>query len=280
MTATVRIRIPIPTAVLLSALICLGAMSVGTTSAQASTSSWTPSSYTSRLVTLVNQARAQHGLSGLSVASGTSSVAASWTSHLAAQRSLSHNPHLVSDVQHHGSAAANAVAENVGNASPNDPDSLFAAYMNSPEHRTNILDREMRYLGISVAFAANNAWNTMDFVDAYGSSAASRPVSTTTHRTTHVHHASPSHSQVVVKKHSAPSPHKVTPPRPRTVQAANARVATPTISTPVLVHPETAELAASRSTASRALVIPGLAFVLLLGLVAGHVRVRRLITAG
>jgi uncharacterized protein YkwD len=47
--------------------------------------SLTASGYASRLLALVNQAREQHGLDPLQVATGTDAVAASWTQHLAAE---------------------------------------------------------------------------------------------------------------------------------------------------------------------------------------------------
>jgi hypothetical protein len=162
--------------------------------------SYSPSSYASRLLSLVNQARQQNGLRPLSATSGTGSVAMSWTNHLAADRSLSHNPNLAHDLSTHGSSHWMAYGENVGQGSSSNPDALFNAYMNSPEHRDNILTRAYHYVGVAVVFTGRTSWNTFDFVDSYGSGSSTQPV-----QPVHHHHAT-------VKKpvtKPAPSPAKV-----------------------------------------------------------------------
>jgi len=155
------------------------------------------SAFTSRLVTLVNEARAQHGLRSLSVASGTSSVAASWSSHMASSNTLAHNPNLESQLESHGSPNWTTYGENVGEGPTSSADKLFTAYMNSPEHRANILDSGYRYIGIATVFSGSLAWNTMDFVDQYGSTTTT----TTTTKTTFVHHTTTTAPRV-----SAPKP--------------------------------------------------------------------------
>jgi hypothetical protein len=144
--------------------------------------SYSTSSYGSRLLQLVNQARSSNGLHTLTLASGTSTVAAGWTSHLANQGSLSHNPNLASQLESHGSPNWTIYGENVGQGAPTNPDQLFNAYMQSPEHRANILEARYRYVGVAVVFAGGYAWNTFDFVDQYGSTTTS---TTTTKTTTH-----------------------------------------------------------------------------------------------
>src|SRR3954454_12387981 len=129
--------------------------------------SWTSSSYASRLVQLVNQARQQHGLGSLTVASGTSQVAAAWTAHLDAAQALSHNPDLRHQLETHGSADWTTYGENVGEGPADDPDALFQAYMNSAEHRSNILNSGYRFTGVAVILDGKTAWNTFDFVDSY-----------------------------------------------------------------------------------------------------------------
>lgn len=165
-----------------------GTVLVAAPSASAETSS---SAFTSRLVTLVNEARAQHGLRSLSVAGGTSSVAASWSSHMASSSTLAHNPNLQSQLESHGSPSWTTYGENVGEGPTSSADKLFTAYMNSPEHRANILDSGYRYIGIATVFSGSVAWNTMDFVDQYGSTTTSTPTKTTYvhHTVTVTHHA-------------------------------------------------------------------------------------------
>jgi hypothetical protein len=110
------------------------------------------------------------GLRALVVTAGTTDVARRWSWHLASAQALSHNPAIVTDLEHAGSADWRDIAENVGMAPSNDPQMLFTAYMNSPGHRANILDPKVRYLGVGVVERAGYAWNTLDFVDAYTSS--------------------------------------------------------------------------------------------------------------
>ncbi|MDQ1699447.1 MAG: hypothetical protein QOG34_1310 [Frankiaceae bacterium] len=155
----------------------------------------TTSAFTSRLVTLVNQARAQHGLRALSVAGGTSTVASGWSSHMASTNTLAHNPNLQSQLEAHGSPNWTTYGENVGEGPSSSADKLFTAYMNSPEHKANILGSGYRYLGIATVFSSGVAWNTMDFVDQYGS--------TTTTTTTMQHHTATVTHHVTT---SAPKP--------------------------------------------------------------------------
>jgi uncharacterized protein YkwD len=126
------------------------------------------SAFSSRLVTLVNEARSQHGLRPLTVASGTTVVASGWSSHMAATNTLAHNPNLQSQLESHGSPNWTTYGENVGEGPSSSADKLFTAYMNSPEHRANILASGYRYIGIATVFSGTVAWNTMDFVDQYG----------------------------------------------------------------------------------------------------------------
>jgi hypothetical protein len=156
--------------VLVAGLLALGA-AFGLVPAHAA--SWTTSSYASRLVQLVNQARQQNGLPSLIVASGTSEVAAAWTAHLDATRSLSHNPDLAHQLETHGSPDWTTYGENVGEGPSDDPNALFKAYMNSTEHRDNILNAKYRYTGVAVVLDGSTAWNTFDFVDTYHSSTQS-----------------------------------------------------------------------------------------------------------
>ena len=157
---------------LVAGLLAL-AGALGAVSAQAT--QWSSSSYASRLVQLVNQTRQQHGLPALTVTSGTSQVAAAWTAHLDASQSLAHNPDLRHQLETHGSPDWTTYGENVGQGPADNPDALFQAYMNSPEHRDNILNAKYRYTGVAVVLDGSTAWNTFDFVDTYHSTTHSAP---------------------------------------------------------------------------------------------------------
>src|SRR4051795_7186441 len=132
--------------------VLLGGAALLGSSASAESS---PSAFGSRLVSLINQARADHGLRALTVTSGTSSVAANWTNHLDQQQALSHNPDLGHQLETHGSPDWTAYGENVGQGPADDPDALFDAYMNSTEHRSNILNSAYRFTGVAVVIDGN-----------------------------------------------------------------------------------------------------------------------------
>jgi hypothetical protein len=182
----------------------------------ADAASYSPSSYATRLLSLVNQAREQQGLRPLTATSGTGTVAASWTNHMAANHTLAHNPDLAHDLSTHGSSHWMTYGENVGQGYATNPDGLFKAYMNSPEHRDNILTGAYRYVGVGVTFSGRVAWNTFDFVDAYGSSPkpVAKPVSPPVQHHTTVHHAAapqpkpqPAAAPTPVVHHAAPVAH-------------------------------------------------------------------------
>ena len=189
----------------------------------------TPSAFGSRLVTLINQARADHGLRSLTVTSGTSTVAANWTSHMASQGALSHNPNLGAQLESHGSPNWTTYSENVADGDPSSADAMFTNYMNSPEHRSNILDSHMRYVGVGVVFSGGFAWNTLDFVDQYTSTSTSTSSSSTTTPTT----------STAPKTTSSPKPVAQAP-----------RTATRTTTTKTVAKTTTATRRTSTSTAS------------------------------
>jgi uncharacterized protein YkwD len=123
--------------------------------------------YEAALAARINDARRNAGLRALVVVPGATDVARRWAWQLGHDRSLSHNPNLARDLGRSGSAAWTEIAENVGEASSTDPASLFQAYMASPPHRANILDRHARFLGVGVVERDGVAWNTLDFTNAY-----------------------------------------------------------------------------------------------------------------
>lgn len=125
--------------------------------------------YEAALITDINRTRAAHGLRALVVVAGATDVARRWSWHLAGAQALSHNPALVTDLEHAGSGAWMMISENVGTAPATDPTALFTAYMNSAPHRANILDSGARYVGVGVVQRGSMAWNTLDFTDAYSS---------------------------------------------------------------------------------------------------------------
>ncbi len=169
--------------ILLSALSVLSAAAVSLTllipaqPAAAAFSSGTGgrvNSHEAALLSYINSARVARGIPALVAAAATNDMARAWSTKMAGSSVLSHNPSLTSQVKA-GSPNWRAVAENVGYASACSPKQLFDAYWASTGHRTNILNRSMRYVGIGTVerptsgWPCGRAWNTIVFVDSYSS---------------------------------------------------------------------------------------------------------------
>jgi uncharacterized protein YkwD len=163
---------PLPTvaACVLSAVACLGTVIVSATPAAAKPTrvhSVRLNGFEARLLADMNRARRNHGLGALTVQAGTTDVARRWSWTLARQQSLEHNPSLITDLEHAGSARWTSIEENVGYGPASSPDELFTAYMQSPEHKANILGATVRYVGVGVVQRGEYAWNTVDFTNSY-----------------------------------------------------------------------------------------------------------------
>lgn len=119
----------------------------------------------------INASRSANGLKPLAMKSDLVSVAAGWTSHMADNNSLAHNPNLTTQVKNWQS-----VGENVG-VGP-DVKSIEDAFMNSTRHRENILDPGYTEVGIAtVRDSQGQLWVTQDFRQPY------KTTTTTTKRT-------------------------------------------------------------------------------------------------
>lgn len=125
------------------------------------------SSMESQFIADTNAARNAHGQSGYAVASDLTAIARRWAAHMAAQGSISHNPNLTSQV-----ADWQAVGENVG-VGP-DVQDIQNAFMNSPEHRSNILDHDFTQVGVGVVWSNNEVWVVVDFRQPMHASTAMR----------------------------------------------------------------------------------------------------------
>jgi hypothetical protein len=123
---------------------------------------------TSSILSAVNSSRANAGRRPLSLRSDLSAVAYRWSQHMAATGTLAHNPNLTAQVSHW-----RWVGENVGYG----PDwrSVETAFMNSPGHRSNILDRDYSQIGIGVVVKNGRVWVTQVFRSPSGSATATKP---------------------------------------------------------------------------------------------------------
>lgn len=123
---------------------------------------------TGSVLASVNSSRANAGRPSLSLRSDLSAVAYRWSQKMAARNTLQHNPSLTSQVN-----GWRWVGENVGYG----PDwrKVQVAFMNSPAHRANILDRDYSQIGIGIVVSGDRVWITQVFRSPSGSTTASVP---------------------------------------------------------------------------------------------------------
>jgi uncharacterized protein YkwD len=120
-------------------------------------------SFEHRLRHLINHDRATRKLHPLTITPCAEDFARGWTQKMAKSNKLVHNPDLVALWSAANCRDASKLAENIGK-SGNDADALYSAYMHSPEHRANILDPKLRYVGIgSWQRGDGTVYNTIDF---------------------------------------------------------------------------------------------------------------------
>lgn len=97
----------------------------------------------SAFVSLVNRERTSRGLNALQVASDLVAVARRHSARMASQGRIYHNPNLGSEV-----SDWEEVGENVGRG--RSVSKIHAAFMDSPAHRANILERGDNRIGVGV----------------------------------------------------------------------------------------------------------------------------------
>jgi hypothetical protein len=169
----------------------------------------------------INAARASAGLPGYSVAGDLTAIAEQHSAAMAASQTLYHNPDLTTEVQNWQS-----VGENVG-FGPSVSD-INTAFLNSPEHRANILDAHYTQVGVGVYVDSRGAlWVTEDFRQPMSVAAPPPPVSqpaapapppATTHPST------PSPAAPVTEAAAHPAAARPAPPRPTPAQLLARRM--------------------------------------------------------
>ena len=136
------------TSALLTALaLTLSVLVAGVVAAPPASASNVEDNFTAAL----NQARAARGIAKLTSRPRLVSVARSWAAAMANQSKLSHNPNLTSKVNNW-----RWVGENVGYG-PN-ATAVHVAFMDSPAHRANILDRDYTEVGIGAVVRDGRVW--------------------------------------------------------------------------------------------------------------------------
>ena len=135
-------------AALLTALVLvLAAVGTGVVTAPSAGANSVEDTFTAKL----NHARTARGLPRLETRNALVQVAREWAARMAEQSKLYHNPNLTSDVTNW-----RWVGENVGYG----PDALtvHVAFMRSPGHRANILDRDYTEVGIGAVVRSGRVW--------------------------------------------------------------------------------------------------------------------------
>lgn len=103
------------------------------------------------VATLVDQARAARGIPSLDTRAGLSDVARDWAEQMARTGVLRHNPRLTTEVDNW-----RWVGENAGFGP--DVRTVQEAFMRSPGHRANMLDRDYTQIGVGVARRDGRVW--------------------------------------------------------------------------------------------------------------------------
>ena len=118
-----------------------------------------------RLLHLMNHDRALRGMHPLTIAPCAEDFARRWTQTMAKRNVLQHNPALSTLWSQANCRDASLVAENIGRSGTS-ADALYAAYMHSPEHRANILNPKLHYVGIgSWQRSDGSVYDTVDFAN-------------------------------------------------------------------------------------------------------------------
>ena len=136
-----------------------------------------------QFIAKVNAARQANGQAPYAVVGDLTSIARGHSANMASQQSLYHNPSLTTQVQNW-----QAVGENVGEGP--DVNDIATAFMQSPEHRANILDHDFTQIGVGVSVDNHGViWVTEDFREPMSSSSGSSSSGSSSSSSTQ-HHAS------------------------------------------------------------------------------------------
>ena len=163
----------------------------------------------------INAARSAEGTAPLAIQADLLRISRVWSQTMATDGQLFHDPNLTKLAP----ASWQALGENVGMGPT--CDALVQAFMNSPEHRRNILDPAFTTVGVGVVDAADGpVWVTEDFMG----TGAAHPVPVL---------APPTPRVTVSPKATLPDP-RVTTPAPRVV----VPVPFPSHPAPSPSHPE------------------------------------------
>ena len=189
------------TTALAGAALCAGlTATTGAATAVAAPASGNRPALADQFIAKLNAARESAGLRPYVVSSALTAVATRHSAAMSDKDELYHNPNLATDI-----SDWDAVGENVGVGGT--VSDVHNAFMQSPEHRANILDHDFTQVGVGVTVdESGEVWVTEDFREPAGDVSASR--TTSPHRRAHhkAHHTKRHHA----KKHHAKRHHAKT----------------------------------------------------------------------
>ncbi len=135
-----------------------------------------------QMIQLVNQARSCAGVQAMNEATGLTRLALFWSGRMdggATGYQLAHNPNAWTMLTTYGASNRTSWGENVAwsSSTASTAQEIFNAYMASPGHRANILNRAYHYIGMGTVGGAHGLYNTTEFTDAVQSGQAVVPAS-------------------------------------------------------------------------------------------------------
>lgn len=134
--------------VALAAALCLPALTLAPTAAQARPSAATVASYETRVVAAVNVERVRHARRAVSSWSCLDRYAEPWSAYLARTDQMVHRSMMVVL----RGCSATRVAENLARANVG-PERVVALWMASPGHRANLLDGRLTNVAVAATYA-------------------------------------------------------------------------------------------------------------------------------
>lgn len=122
----------------------------------------TSSSEESRFVSLINAERAKRGIQALTVEDDLTAAARRHSEDMADRDELFHDENTGNEVD-----GWSSLGENVGRASDSESavDEMHGWFMESPEHRAEILDRSDNQIGVGVIVRDGTMWVTQLFAE-------------------------------------------------------------------------------------------------------------------
>lgn len=105
-------------------------------------------------VAKINQLRAERGLRPLAVDGELTTIGRRWAGKMAAAGQISHNQNFPNEVTQDWEK----LGENVGVGS--NPDELHDAFVKSPAHFRNLVDRDFTHIGVGVVYASDGSLYT------------------------------------------------------------------------------------------------------------------------